>query len=190
MEFAFNGSCLHGFQIVAFGTTVNAELREKLKNVPRDQRGSLAVEMPKASGMSVANEVFETCVVIGRLIQLWGKNWSFVFRGDVKLAICGSMRAKDPNVRAALIDLWGGQDEAIGGKKCLVCKGKGTLGRQKEPCLACRKTPGWKHPQGVLHGMSGDMWAALAVGYSWVQNPTYTQTLKPSLPVKVKKEKK
>jgi hypothetical protein len=58
-----------------------------------------------------------------------------VFRRDVKLSLCGSARAKDGNIRTALIDLHGGKEAAIGRKK----------------------TPG------PLWGVHADVWAALAL---------------------------
>jgi hypothetical protein len=73
--------------------------------------GHLAVEMIASYGMPVGREVFETCVFIGRLIQAWGGPYSLVYRKDVKLHLCGSQRAKDSNIRRALIDRFGGDKE-------------------------------------------------------------------------------
>jgi hypothetical protein len=56
--------------------------------------------------MAVGREVFETCVWIGRFVERLGIV-TLVYRKDVKLTICGSPRAKDANVRAALIDRLG-----------------------------------------------------------------------------------
>ncbi len=100
---------------------------------------ALAIEMVASYGMAVGATVFETCVWAGRFIQQWvitGQEEPIrVYRKDVKLHLCHSMRAKDPNVRQALIDRYGGKEAAIGKKA----------------------TPG------VLYGLSGDCWAALAV---------------------------
>lgn len=96
----------------------------------------LAIEMIASYGMPVGAEIFDTCVWIGRFIEGWGSNSVRIFRKNVKLHLCGSSRAKDPNVRQALIDRYGpGKEKAIGKKA----------------------TPG------PLYGMSGDCWAALAV---------------------------
>jgi hypothetical protein len=48
-------------------------------------------------------------VWIGRFIQAWRSPDSakLVYRRDVKLHVCGSPKAKDPNIRQALIDLLG-----------------------------------------------------------------------------------
>lgn len=73
--------------------------------------GNLAVEMIASYGMPVGAEVFETCVWIGRLIEAYHGPGPVtrVKRSDVKLHVCGSARAKDANVRQALIDLFGPQ---------------------------------------------------------------------------------
>jgi len=102
----------------------------------------LAIESVASYGMAVGAEVFETCVWAGRFIQQWvaaGRDESTirrVYRREVKLHLCGSMRAKDPNVRAALIDRYG--------------PGKG-------------KAIGLKASPGPLYGIRADVWAALAV---------------------------
>lgn len=67
----------------------------------------LVVEMIASYGMPVGKEVFETCVWIGRFIETWGGDWKLVYRKDVKSHLCGSARAKDSNVRQALIDRLG-----------------------------------------------------------------------------------
>jgi len=70
---------------------------------------TLAIEMIASYGMAVGREVFETCVWIGRFQQVWRSPESvrLVYRRDVKLHLCGNPRAKDPNIRQALIDLLG-----------------------------------------------------------------------------------
>lgn len=71
----------------------------------------MVVEMIASYGMAVGKEVFETCVFIGRLIEKWtiqtGKPHLRIFRKDIKMHICGSMKAKDGNIRQALIDRFG-----------------------------------------------------------------------------------
>lgn len=66
----------------------------------------LAVEMVASYGMAVGKEVFETVWWTGRFTQAWKSPDSVirVYRKDVKLHLCGSPRAKDPNIRQALID--------------------------------------------------------------------------------------
>ncbi len=103
----------------------------------------LAVEMIASYGMAVGKDVFATAVWSGRFSQRWN-DWHAaghgllvpVYRRDVKLHLCGSARAKDANVRQALIDRFGpGKDRAIGVKAS----------------------------PGPLHGVSSHVWSALAV---------------------------
>ena len=64
-------------------------------------------------GMAVGASVFETCVWIGRFMaeafSSSGRDLHRVFRKDVKLHLCNSPRAKDANVRQALLDRIGPQ---------------------------------------------------------------------------------
>lgn len=90
-----------------------------------------AIEMIASYGMPVGKEVFETCVWIGRFVESLHIPAHLVFRKDIKLHLCGSARAKDGNIRAALIDKHG--------------------------------APGTKKQPGPTYGISGHLWAALAV---------------------------
>jgi hypothetical protein len=65
----------------------------------------VAVEWIESFGMAVGREVFETVFSIGRMAAM--KDVRLVPRRDVKLHICGSPRAKDGNIRQALIDRFG-----------------------------------------------------------------------------------
>jgi hypothetical protein len=66
------------------------------------------IEMVASYGMTVGKEVFETCVWIGRFFQtLEGINPQLIYRKEVKLTLCNSMRAKDTNIRQACIDILG-----------------------------------------------------------------------------------
>ena len=69
----------------------------------------LAIEMVASYGMPVGREVFETVRWIGRFQQAWcdPEEVMLIYRRDVKLYLCGSMKAKDPNVWQALIDKLG-----------------------------------------------------------------------------------
>ena len=74
--------------------------------------GHLVIEEIQSYGMPVGREVFETVFWSGRFAQAWGCpgqfTWSLLPRKAVKLALCGSPRAKDANIRQALIDRYGG----------------------------------------------------------------------------------
>jgi Holliday junction resolvasome RuvABC endonuclease subunit len=90
--------------LYAFGICNNQELLQRLEQLlPAD----VAIEMIASYGMAVGAEVFETCVWIGRIMQhleSCGADVSRIFRREVKIAMCGSMKAKDANVRQAIID--------------------------------------------------------------------------------------
>lgn len=70
-----------------------------------------AIEMVASYGMPVGKEVFETCVWIGKFDQaLFGKNKirKFIYRKtDVCMNLCHTTKAKDTNIRQALIDRFG-----------------------------------------------------------------------------------
>lgn len=87
---------------------------------------ALCMEKIAAMGMVVGGEVFETVYWSGRLIEAWdqrktrhGESNPFrrIKRTDVKLHLCGSTRAKDPNVNAAIWDRFGGSRKAAFGTK-------------------------------------------------------------------------
>ena len=68
---------------------------------------ALVIEMVQSFGMPVGKEVFETCVWVGRFWQASHYPVHLLYRKDVKSFLCGSMKAKDSNIRAALIDMLG-----------------------------------------------------------------------------------
>lgn len=67
----------------------------------------VGIEMVACYGMPVGAEVFETCVWIGRFIERLGKEPERIYRREEKINLCGSMKAKDSNIRQALIDRFG-----------------------------------------------------------------------------------
>ena len=94
------------------GVMANEQVLELLTANRRKGDGyTLAIEMIASYGMAVGREVFETCVWIGRFKQAWHSPEAvrLVYRRDVKLHLCGSPRAKDANIRQALLDLLGPQ---------------------------------------------------------------------------------
>jgi hypothetical protein len=96
----------------------------------------LCCEMIAAMGMPVGKEVFETCLLIGRIQELWtrenlDRTFHLIYRREVKIHFCGSMKAKDGNIRQALIDRFG--------------------------------LPGTKKNPGKTFGISADLWQALAI---------------------------
>ena len=71
----------------------------------------LAIEAVASYGMAVGREVFETCVWIGRFQQAWREPDAvrLIYRKQVKEHLCGTLKAKDANIRRALLDLVGPQ---------------------------------------------------------------------------------
>lgn len=69
-----------------------------------------AIEYIASYGMAVGKEVFETCIWIGRFAQslsMYGVDTTPIYRKDVKMHLCGSMKAKDSNIIIALKDRFG-----------------------------------------------------------------------------------
>lgn len=123
------------FRLVWFDKLPNEEIYDRIKNHNIDE---VALEMVACYGMPVGRDVFETCVWIGRFIeQLKDKKISFVYRKDEKMCLCGSLKAKDSNIRQALINRYAKHDFKTG---------KGTK----------------KNPD-VFYGVANDVWQAIAV---------------------------
>lgn len=120
---------------------VNARFCEAACRMP------IAIEMIASYGMPVGAEVFETCVWIGRFIESFGGG-ELVYRKNVKMHLCHTPRAKDANVRQAIIDLFP------------------KTGGGKTPQIGTKKQPG------PLYGVSSHIWSALGVAL------TYSETKK------------
>ena len=114
--FAIDPGPLHSGWVIWTGAKVhdcgvmgNDELLRVLLNRLPHHDETLAVEMIASYGMAVGREVFDTCVWVGRFQQAWHSPASvrLVYRKEVKSFLCGSMKAKDANIRQALIDLVG-----------------------------------------------------------------------------------
>ena len=88
------------------GHLPNTEIRQIL--IGREYT-RCACEMIASYGMAVGSSTFETCVWIGRFAEVARVDVELIFRKDIKLFLCGTMRAKDANVRQALLDLIGPQ---------------------------------------------------------------------------------
>ena len=95
----------HDKQIIEKGIVPNDDVLRKIGTLIYD---AIAIEMIASYGMSVGKEVFQTCVWIGRFIQRAAPiRTDLIYRREVKMFLCGSMRAKDSNIRQALIDMLG-----------------------------------------------------------------------------------
>jgi len=82
---------------------------EMLREIHHSACDVLAIEMVASYGMPVGREVFETVRWIGRFQQAWRdpETVILVYRQAVKLHLCKSARAKDSNIRQALLDRFG-----------------------------------------------------------------------------------
>lgn len=93
-----------------FAKMGNAELRELLFTLNCEDI-QVVIEMVASYGMAVGKEVFETVFWIGRFWETAFAQYELeperVFRKDVKLNLCGATKAKDANIRQALIDRFG-----------------------------------------------------------------------------------
>ena len=98
-----------GARVIESGDMPNRELAEYLDSA--SDGVTVACEWIESFGMAVGREVFETVFAIGMFSQ--HAVLRLVPRRDVKLHVCQSPRAKDGNVRQALIDRLG----AVGTKK-------------------------------------------------------------------------
>jgi len=130
----------------------------------------LVIEEVTHMGMPVGRDVFETVRWGGRFEQAAvakGGIVTYIPRTRIKINMCGSAKAKDSNIRQALIDRYGGDETAIGGKKCKDCYGKGWRGRFHDPCNLCDGT-GWKSKKGQLYGITSHVWSALAVAVTYI----------------------
>lgn len=97
------------YKPIEFGKIKNEELRDKLiSDLHYYHIESFAIEMIASYGLAVGKEVFETCVWIGRFIECFKCPFTwYIYRKEEKMNLCGSMKAKDSNIRQALIDRFG-----------------------------------------------------------------------------------
>src|SRR3546814_21052261 len=89
---------------------------------------TLAIERFEARGMPMGEDSIETVIWTGRFVQAWRDPASvrMVKRREVKSHLCGSARAKDPNVRQALIDPVRSEESRVG-KECVsTCRSRGS----------------------------------------------------------------
>lgn len=131
-----------GRRVVQSGIDDNTRVRDILESgrAPTFKK-ALVIEMVQSYGMPVGKEVFETCVWIGRFLEIAVPGWFNpivrVTRPECALHLCGTHRAKDGSMNQALRDKLGE---------------KGT-----------KKAPG------PLYGVKSHIWSALAVAVTWVE---------------------
>ena len=137
------------FRLLEFGKVKNEELLEDIEErfIYDGSIDVIAIEMVASYGMAVGKSVFDTCVWIGRFVQaLANDSVDYVYRKEEKICLCGSLKAKDSNIRQALIDRYAKHD---------FKSGKGVK----------------KNPD-TFYGVSKDVWQAIAVGVTYYEKFT------------------
>jgi hypothetical protein len=98
-----------GARVWRHGIVANKELQDMISFF---WDSPIFIEMIASYGMAVGASVFNTCTAIGYMEAVADScdiKTERVFRKDVKLHLCQTPRAKDANVRQALIDRLGPQ---------------------------------------------------------------------------------
>lgn len=120
-----------------------AENDDLLERLRLEVEPNIVIEVMQSMGMAVTQATFDTQLWAGRFIEAAersGGTVRTVYRRDVKLHLCRSMRAKDTHVVAAAKSRF----EPSGGGK--------------DPYKGTKKEPG------PLYGISGnDVWSALSI---------------------------
>lgn len=127
------------YKPIESGKIKNETLEMGFWNQNQYKIDKLVIEMIASYGMAVGKEVFETCVWIGRFVELarlQNIETEYIYRKDEKMNLCHSMKAKDSNIRQALIDRFGP--------------------------VGTKKNPGW------FYGFKKDIWSAYAVGITYL----------------------
>ncbi len=148
---SFDGAVVRGAK-----TKPNLEILQLIHDTLEDTDPTeiiLAIEKVESFGMAVGATVFETVFWAGRFAQAWadiGGQFTQVGRREVKLHLCGSARAKDTNVRQAILDRFGpGKEKAVG----------------------LKATPG------PLYGLKGHEYSALAVALTYWDRRNWNKSI-------------
>lgn len=122
---------IHSLRPQAFAKDDNFDV---LGRLAQDDYDICIIEKVASYGMTVGEDVFDTCIWIGRFTQSALTSVEYIYRLEEKLHICGDSRARDANIRRALIDRF-----AIHDRK----NGKGTF-----------------REQDFFYGFRADIWTA------------------------------
>lgn len=136
------------YKPVEIGKLANGAMRSILLDIlAADEKGeiTLVIERIASYGMAVGATVFTTCEWVGRFTEVAENSHAqvhYIYRKDEKLMICGDSRAKDANIRRALIDRFAQHD---------LKTGRGV-----------KANPDW------FYGFHDDIWAAYAVAVTYL----------------------
>jgi hypothetical protein len=130
-------------KLIRFGKVPNDGLLHDIKSGHFSAASYLVIEHIAMGGMIAGQETFDACMWGGRFIEAWGGSfYTLLKRHAVKMHLCNSTRAKDSNIRQALID-------------------KFSNGKGKDVAIGKKKSPG------PLFGVAADVWSALAIAVTW-----------------------
>ena len=98
------------YKPLEFGKIENNNLLERISMFKDIE--CIVVEKVASYGMAVGQTVFDTCEWYGRFIQKYCDTHdnfkiNYIYRKEVKINLCNSVKAKDSNIRQALIDRFG-----------------------------------------------------------------------------------
>lgn len=168
---------LDGAELVASDWKSNAQVRHVVRTVHQARQADrIVIEDVSNYGKAVGRDVFDTLKWAGRFAESARvfldreTPVTWIERPAVKVALCGDRKAKDTNVRQAVIDRFGGDRLALGAIKCDPCKGRRLvgLGKKRGPCQRCDGT-GWEVPPGPLKGVGQHEIAAIALALAWLE---------------------
>jgi hypothetical protein len=126
-------------QVVQAEELTPEQARARARDVFAD---AVAIEGVTNYGQAAGKDVFRTCYEIGRLLEIFHGRaipvW-LLYRPHVRLTVGGHPRAKEPDLKAAMRDWYGGERAAKG----------------------CKANPG------PLYHVHGHAWSALALAFAW-----------------------
>jgi len=133
------------YRPLRIGKFENKDVVDEIEDLLPASKAVIEMVPSYGTGMAAGKDIYETCIWIGRFIEQLSCCCDIVQllqRNVVKMHLCGSPRAKDPNVTQALVDRFAPGETNYG---------KGT-----------KKTPGF------FYGFSADIWQAYALAVTYL----------------------
>lgn len=138
-----------GRDVIYSAHLANAALLAMLRSWRPSHVQHVACECIANQGQAVGRSTFETCYLIGRIIEIVTPETpiTLVTRGDVKMHLCGRRnKVNDSNISAAIYGLYGGDRKAA-------------MGTKRKP--------------GPLYGLASHQFAALGVALTFCYSPDF-----------------